>query len=192
MFANWFSAKKVSPSGFENLRQQLALCISVIKKIAPEDYWLRDLSGFKERADGYSERDQITEWNQLGKDVICIYGAMGSFNDNLYPDSVRKLQGALFTAAEDVVRLTRKELGGTWFDIPISEKLKVGDKVVLIKGETISLLRDETPQRAPQSPMIYSVVGMLPNDIDNMPRYHIKADSHVRYARHSALSKTVP
>jgi hypothetical protein len=35
---------------------------------------------------------------------------------------------------------------------------------------------------------VYEVVAQISNDIDNMPRYYIKADSHVWFARHNALA----
>jgi len=189
MFSTWFSTKRGHTSPFVLLVQELATCTGAIERVAPEDYWLKELHSFQERAASYTEQGQAVEWNQLGKDIVGIYGAMGSFNDNMYPNAVREQQNSLYIAAENVVRCTRKELGGTWFDIPATDQLKVGDEVKLIKGQVISLLRDETPQMAPQSPMIYKVISLLTNDVDNMPRYHIKADSHVRYARHNALRK---
>lgn len=156
----------------------------------PHDMWLPELlSHYNLAAQLIALPHTPMQWNALAKNVQAMYGAMGSFNDNMYSDQLRREQEALYSAAENVIRLTRKELGGTWFEVEDAEIFHAGTIVELIKGEVVSLNRDESPVLAPSSRLRYRVVNRASNDIDNMPRYHIKADSHVRWVRHNAIRR---
>lgn len=187
MILSFLRRRKIDVSYSATLVSQLEAMISALSRDQPEDYWLAKLQQFRNRSAALRDSAQPEQWNQLAKDIQSIYGAMGSFNDNMYSQHLRDLQGALYRAAENTVRTTRRELGGTWVQIPDEQLFRQGQSVTLIRHEVISLQRDETPVRAPSSPLTYTVIGRIPNDIDNMPRYHIKSDSHVRYARHNAL-----
>lgn len=189
MILSFFRREKSEITHTAGLRKELDAMIGALSRENPDDYWLTRLRAFSNRAASLGESSLPEQWNTLARDVLSIYGAMGSFNDNMYRQHLRDQQGFLYSAAENTVRSTRRELGGTWVNIPDVQQFLLGQSVVLIKGETIALQRDETLVRAPSSPLIYKVLGRISNDIDNMPRYHIKSDSHVRYARHNALSK---
>ena len=187
MILSFLKAKKRDNNYSDSLVQSIDAMVRAISEEDPNDYWLTDLRAFQRRATSACKPSCPEEWNQLAKDIISIYGAMGSFNDNLYPQHLRDLQSALYGSAEDVVRSTRRELGGTWVSLSDTQLFRTGQKVRLIQGEIIALQLDEKPVKAPDSPLTYVVLGRLSNDIDNMPRYHIQSDSHVRYARHNAL-----
>ena len=187
MILSFLRQRKRELSHFKALVRSLDSMIGALSLEDPNDYWLAGLRAFQSRAASDCGSSPAEAWNKLAKDIISIYGAMGSFNDNLYPQHLRDLQSALYGAAENVIRSTRRELGGSWVSLPDTQLFRTGQRVALVQGEIIALQRDETPVKAPSSPLVYVVLGRVSNDIDNMPRYHIQSDSHVRYARHNAL-----
>jgi hypothetical protein len=159
----------------------------------------KDSSWAKVLADLCEQHQMLMEGNaspqerySFARSIQGIYGAMGSFNDNLYSDVTRRLQATLYSKAEEELRSCWKLLGKPWHNIPEGEVFCRDEHVTLVAGQIISLGRDESERRAPHSPLVYLVEERIANDVDNMPRYRIKADSHVWNARHGALVRAAP
>jgi hypothetical protein len=190
MILSFLRRKRINDTPSRVLHDALQDMYKSLSAAEPRDMWLAEvLSHYNLAAQLIALPHTPVQWNTLAKNVQAMYGAMGSFNDNMYSDGLKKKQETLYSAAENVIRLTRKELGGTWIEVKDTEIFQPGAFVELIKGEVISLNRDESPLFAPSSRLKYRVVSRVSNDIDNMPRYHIKADSHVRWVRHNAIRR---
>jgi hypothetical protein len=128
----------------------------------------------------------------FGRQIEDIYGGMGSFNDVTLSSRLKVQKTLLYETVEDYLRLCWRQLGRTWYEVTDSERFHVGDRVVLIHGEVISLDRCGEPSKAPKSNLVYTVVELYSNDVDNMPRYLVSSGNRSRVARHNALQRSSP
>lgn len=162
--------------------------VAALRHNEHDEQWERRLALLSTAAGRLGE-EQVDARDTFAKEVLSLFGGMGSFNDAAYAYSqeTRTLQERLFTCAEDEVRACWKALGRPWHDIADAELLAPGDTVELIAGEVIWLGAGGESAKAPRSPLTYRVIERLGRDFDNMPLYAIAAESRRRIARHNAL-----
>jgi len=162
--------------------------------ILPESpHWAETLGCFAAEAARLETcPDNWQEKYSLGRQVENIYGGMGSFNDVTFSSRLEERKTLLYETVEDYLRLCWKQLGRTWHHVVDSERFHVGDRVALIHGEIISLDRRGVPSKAPKSSMVYTVVELYSNDVDNMARYMVSSGSRFRVARHNELWRSSP
>lgn len=174
-----------------SLTEQLHVLSTAILQESP--HWAETLARFAAEAARLETcADNWQEKYSFGRQVENIYGGMGSFNDVTFSSRVQEQKTLLYQTVEDYLRLCWKQLGRTWYHVADSERFQVGDRVVLVHGEVICLDRRGEPAKAPKSDLVYTVVELYSNDIDNMALYLVSSGSRFRVARHNALRRSSP
>jgi len=174
-----------------SLTDQLQVLSTAILQESP--HWAETLVRFAAEATRLEKcADNWEAKYSFGRQVENIYGGMGSFNDVTFSSRVEEQKKLLYQTVENYLRLCWKQLGRPCYHVPDSERFQVGDRVVLVRGEVISLDRRGEPSKAPKSDLVYTVVELYSNDIDNMAMYLVSSGSRFRIARHNALRRSSP
>ena len=186
MLSNIFKKK----TKLDLLNEQIRL---VVKAMRDEDdqFWLGVFEKHLETGSSLEKRfANPNDISAFAREVESVFGGMGSFNDSYYSRQADAMKEALFAAIQAVLKECWAARGKPVHSIPNAEIFGVGTAVRLVSGAVISIGRDEVVQYAPDSRLTYKVMERIEDDIDGMPRYLVKADSHVWFARHEALVKT--
>ncbi len=171
--------------------EQLQVLSTTILQESP--HWAETLGRFAAVAARLeTNADNWEEKYSLGRQVENIYGGMGSLTDVAFSSQVEEQKSLLYETIEDYLRLCWKQLGRPWYQVANSERFQVGDRVALIHGEVISLNGHGESSKAPKSSLVYTVVEVYSNDVDNMARYLVSSGSRSRVARHNALRRSSP
>lgn len=171
------------------LTEQLQVLSTDILLESP--HWAEILASFAREAARLEASDGNWEAKYfLGRQIENLYGGMGTFNDVILSFRLEGQKTLLYQTVEEYLRLCWKQLGWTWYVVEDSERFHVGDRVVLIHGEAILLNRRGEPSKAPKSDLVYTVVEIYSNDVDNMAQYLISSGSRFRVARHNALRRS--
>lgn len=185
MLSNIFKKK----TKLDLLNEQLRLVAGAMKK-EDDQFWLGVFEKHREAGAALAKRfSNPHEISAFAREVESVFGGMGSFNDSYYSKEWDAMKEALFAAIQAVLKECWAARGKPVHSIPNTALFEVGAAVKLVKGAVISIGRDETERHAPESRLTYRVVEKISEDIDGMPRYHVKSDSHAWLARHEALTR---
>ena len=137
------------------------------------------------------DRADLRQRLEMAQRLRALDGGMGSINDVNGPDPAEKEKSEFFSATDKLLRNYWAELGNDHIDPESIDRINIGEPVMLVEGEIMSVdfygNKKLVPRRwsKDQSWLVDSWVN---SDITGMPAYYIRRGDQLMYIRHDALT----
>lgn len=125
------------------------------------------------------------------KNILSMYGGMGSLNDVINSGELKKLVEILYKKSCDLLRIYWRYLGNEFHEDDEYIIIPIGTKVKLINN--MIMLHDSDQKHSftyferPEDKTVWEVVSNHYRDITNMVEYRIKNGATYQLARHTSL-----
>jgi hypothetical protein len=166
---------------------------TLFQKLSDEKHlWKYSVEGcltiFQESIKGNDLKQKFSEV----KNILSMYGGMGSINDQGFNEDTNKLKDQLYAYSFELLKEYWKDLGNEFHTDDEFLILAIGTKVKFINNSIRYFDNDQRPVFAnferKGEETVWKVISNQNRDITNMPTYGIVNNGTYSSARHNSLT----